>query len=160
MCTVPAPCVGRRWRGVAASRCLDRWWNQYACSKPRPASQPCCFHGVSHEAFHLPTTSQAHKGFSYNLPSVQKQSLLKLVLPLTLMLVASLRGSSSSELLMWRERRKPQGFRSQGRFSGMFTGGLRAAVNLINFISNIVYSMVISQSGILLLLLFQRNMKF
>lgn len=77
------------------------------------------------------------------------------------MLVANPCGSSSTELLYGGKGGTPALHEArQDSLAHLPEVGLRAAANLINFISNIVYLMVISQSGILLLLLFQRNMNF
>lgn len=64
-------------------------------------------------------------------------------------------GSSDSELLIRRARRK-----SWVSLAHLQVVGLRAAANSTNFISNIIFPMITSQSGILLRLLSQRNMNF
>lgn len=81
--SVPEPCVGRPWQGVAAvCRCLDHWWVRDACSE----QQACISTFVA--SMESPTELsiyQQHpkqtKTFHTICPPVQRRILLKLVLP-------------------------------------------------------------------------------
>lgn len=157
MCTVPAPCVGRPWQGVAVvSGCLDHWWNQDAYSKQQ------AYISTSVASVESLTALSIYKGFSYNLPTGSEMKPIKTCFmsyidacsqPVKGLLAVSYSCGGNGGNPAFHKARADS-------LACLQVVNLRAAANLINFISNIVYLMIISQPGVLLLLLFQRNMNF
>lgn len=110
------------------------------CSKPTSQRLPLPWGLPQSFPFTTDTPSTPRLFFQF-APQFRKETYRTLAL----MLVASLGGSSDSELLIRRARRK-----SWVSLAHLQVVGLRAAANPTNFISNIIFLMITSQSGILL----------
>lgn len=138
---------------LAGSGCCEQrpgpCWNQDAPSRG-PTSRPLRLPGASTELSLYHRHPKHTKAFLPVCPPVQKGDLLNSCSDACFQL-----GSSDSELLIRRARRK-----SWVSLAHLQVVGLRAAANSTNFISNIIFLMITSQSGILLRLLSQRNMNF